>query len=882
MKLPRTSLPTSPAPSWQPTVVLLSLLGGLLLFIWLVPLQHPLEALSHYLPFHTIIEMLTVVIAALIFVMGWHIYVFSRAMNVVLIACAFLAIALLDAGHLMSHVGMPDFITASSTSKSTAFWLTARFIAAIGLFASVLTSWKPLSSFHSSYITVVFFVLYTVIAYWLILFHFSALPETFVDGTGFTPFKVIAEYLIALIHIASGVMLLLLMGNRLTDNEFSRNLFIALYIMALSELCFMLNANVTDIYSLVGHLFKILAYLYLYKAILNISVKIPLDQLQKATNLLAIEKELAQITLNSIGDAVITTDIDGAIIMLNPIAESLTGWTQQEAAGLPLDEVFNIVNPVTRRPVENPATRAINNCGMVIDDSNNLSLLLSRDNHEYSIEYSASPIRNNEGFVLGCVLTFHNITEKRQLIEQISWQAGHDTLTKLPNRTLLSDRINQAIAHAQRQEQLLLVCFMDLDGFKAVNDQYGHEMGDKLLIEVAHRLTTVVRGDDTVSRLGGDEFVLLLSELRSADEVDILITRVLEEMARPFPIGNETLKISASVGATIFPFDSSDTDTLLRHADQAMYQAKQSGRNRFHLFDASMDHQVQNHHLQLARLEFALSHNELCMHYQPKVNLKNGSIVGMEALLRWQHPEKGLLGPRDFLRLAEDSNLIIDIGNWVLDEALNQIEKWSAAGNDWVVSINIAARQLQRFDFVDTIQSILARHPNVSASRLEFEILESTALDDMDHVHSIILECQSMGITISLDDFGSGYSSLAYLRHLPVNTLKIDQSFVRDMLDDEEDCALVEGILQMARVFKRDVIAEGMETAAHGALLLKLGCNTAQGNGIARPMPPDQILPWAAQFKPDPSWQNYPAVLVGWGRASIEKDKVTQQSELSL
>ena len=880
MKFPSNNLPTLTAPPWQPTVWLLSFLGGFLLFIWLVPLHHPIEALALFLPFHTLVETLTVVVAALIFAMGWHVYISSRVMNVVLIACAFLAVALLDAGHFMSYAGMPDFITSSSPQKSTGFWLAARFIAAIGIFASIAIDWKPLSSFRNCYLTAAFFISYTAVAYWIILLHPSTLPDTFIEGSGFTPFKIIAEYAITLVLIASAVLLLLFTGNRLSDNAFSRNLFVALYIMALSELCFMLNANATDIYSLVGHLFKILAYIFMYKAILNISVKIPLHQLQQAQNFLAVEKELAQVTLNSIGDAVITTNYDGQIISLNPIAMELTGWTQQEAAGQPLDEVFHIINQISRRPLDNPAYHAIHEITRAAETPSNLSLLISRDSREYTIEYSASPIRNDEGYILGCVIVFHNITEKNQLIEQISWQAGHDTLTNLPNRTLLSDRISQAIAHAQRQDQLLLVCFMDLDGFKAVNDQHGHDMGDKLLIEVARRLTNVVRSDDTVSRLGGDEFVLLLSELKSSDEADILITRILCEMARPFPIDQQILKISASVGATIFPFDSSDTDTLLRHADQAMYQAKQSGRNRFHLFDASMDHQLHEHHQRLARLELGLAQNELCLYYQPKVNLKNSTIVGMEALLRWQHPEKGLLDPLEFLHLAEESNLIVEIGNWVLEEALHKVAEWNEAGHDWVVSVNIAARQLQRHDFVANIQAVLSRHLDVHPNRLELEILESTALDDMDHVRSVILACQEMGMSISLDDFGSGYSSLAYLRHLPVNTLKIDQSFVRDMLDDEEDCALVEGILQMARVFKREVVAEGMETAAHGALLLKLGCNIAQGYGIARPMPAEEILDWAAQFKPDPMWQNYSAVLVGWGRTPVEIIKA--QSELSL
>jgi diguanylate cyclase (GGDEF)-like protein/PAS domain S-box-containing protein len=874
------STPTTSKQTWQPALWLLSLLTAVFVFVWLTPFAHPFEKLSDYLPIHTAVETLSVVFAILIFAVGWRSYIPSRSINVVVIACAFLAVALLDLGHFMSYSGMPDFVTPGTPSKSIAFWLAARFIAAIALLVSIVIGWKPVSSARACYLLAAICISYTAIAYWLILFHPASLPETFISGSGLTPFKVVAEYVIVLIHITSAILLVLFIGNRVSDSEYARNLFIAVSIMVLSELCFTLYSSVSDIFNLLGHMYKALAYFFLYKAIYVISIKAPFMALQDSKNLASVEKEFALITLNSIGDAIITTDFDGSITLMNPIAEALTGWSQHEAAGKPLDEVLRIVNQLTRKPLSRLACTAIcDNC-TIVDDVNNHSVLIARDNQEYSIEYSASPMRNKEGYTLGCVLVFHNITEKFQLMEQISWQAGHDTLTHLPNRTLLSDRISQATAHAQRQEHLLLVCFMDLDGFKAVNDQHGHELGDKLLIEVARRLINIVRGDDTVSRLGGDEFVLLLGEIHSMDEVDILLSRILEEMARPYVIGMQTLKISASIGATLFPFDSSDTDTLLRHADQAMYQAKQCGRNRFHLFDASMDLQVHEHHLQLSRLELAIMQDELCLFYQPKINLKTSQIIGMEALVRWQHPERGLLGPHDFLHLAEDSDMIVDIGNWVLDAALQQISEWHVAGYDWVVSVNIAARQLQRHDFVSNLQSLMARHPGAPAHKLELEILESTALKDLQHVRSIILDCQSMGITISLDDFGSGYSSLAYLRLLPVNTLKIDQSFVRDMLDDEEDCALVDGILQLARVFKREVIAEGMETAAHGALLLKLGCNMAQGYGIARPMPAAEVAEWAAEFNPDPRWQNYPAALVGWGMTPAKAAKA--QSELSI
>ena len=866
--------------SWQPALWLLSLLTAVFIFVWLAPFSHPFEKLTDYLPLHTTMETLSVVLAVLIFAVGWHAYVPSRALNVVVIACAFLAVALLDLGHFMSYSGMSSFITPASPDKSIYFWLAARFVAATALLASIVIGWRPVSTLRTCYIIASIFIGYTALSYWLILFNSSVLPATFIEGSGLTPVKIVAEYVIVLIHITSAVLLFLFMGNRVNDNEYTRNLFIALSIMVLSELCFTLYANVTDTFNLLGHLYKILAYFFLYQAIFVVNVKVPFEKLRQAQNLASIEMELAHITLNSIGDAIITTDYDGSIILMNPVAESLTGWTQHEAAGMPLESVLDIINQVTRKPLQKLAYSAIRDNCTIVDEVNNHSVLVSRENREYSIEFSASPMRNNEGYTLGCVVVFHNITEKFQLMEQISWQAGHDTLTHLPNRTLLSDRIGQAIAHAQRQEHLLLVCFMDLDGFKAVNDLHGHDLGDKLLIEVSGRLINIVRSDDTVSRLGGDEFVLLLSEISNMDEVDTLLTRILEEMARPYLIGQQSLKISASIGATIYPFDSNDTDTLLRHADQAMYQAKQSGRNRFHLFDASMDIQAHEHHLQLIRLQQALANDELLLFFQPKVNLKTNKVIGMEALLRWQHPERGLLGPRDFLHLAEDSNLIVEIGNWVLGEALRHISAWHAAGHEWIVSVNIAARQLQSLDFISNIQTILMQHPGAPARLLELEILESTALEDLEHVRSIIQTCQAMGMSISLDDFGSGYSSLAYLRLLPVNTLKIDQSFVRDMLDDEEDCALVDGILQMARVFKREVIAEGMETAAHGALLLKLGCNMAQGNGIAHPMPADEVPDWVSQFKPDPRWQNYPAALVGWGLFSSKASKT--QSELSL
>lgn len=513
--------------------------------------------------------------------------------------------------------------------------------------------------------------------------------------------------------------------------------------------------------------------------------------------------------------------------------------------------MFNVINESSRQPAANIALRAISG-GKCVGETN--IVLLAKNGKEFAIEDSAAPIRDKDGKILGCVMVFHDVSEKRRLIQQISWQAGHDTLTNLPNRVLLGDRLKQGIASAQRENKLLAVCLLDLDEFKPVNDQYGHEVGDRLLVEVSERLVVALRGGDTVARLGGDEFILLLNDLKNMDEMEPALARILTAISAPYLIQGIPIVVSASIGVAVYPFDDSDPDTLMRHADQGMYLAKQSGRNRVRMFDAAQDQLVQDRHLKLERVRQALQHGEFTIYYQPKVNMRSGEVIGMEALLRWQHPERGLVGPLEFLPQVEQSDLIVDIGEWVMHEVLVQIAHWADGGINLPVSINIAAYHLQRQDFVARMTDILGRHPAVSPRLLELEILESVVVGDIQAVRSVIFACQALGVRFSLDDFGTGYSSLTYLKQLPADTLKIDQPFVRDMLDDKEDLALVEGVISLASVFNREVIAEGVETVEHGVMLMRLGCDAAQGYGIARPMPAEEVAGWARQFVPDPRW----------------------------
>jgi diguanylate cyclase (GGDEF)-like protein/PAS domain S-box-containing protein len=586
--------------------------------------------------------------------------------------------------------------------------------------------------------------------------------------------------------------------------------------------------------------------LMLHVALRDITEK---HQLEQA---LYLAKERAEVTLASIGDAVITTDAAGQINFMNQVAINLTGWTLEEATGCAISTVFNISHEDTRQQIVNPVEVVLRQGKPALPTGH--TLLVARNGIEYIIEDSAAPIFLADGSLIGCVLVFHDITEKFRMQNAVRWQAAHDALTNLPNRVLLAESFKRAIARAQRQQLLLAVCMIDLDQFKPVNDEYGHDVGDLLLVQVATRLNQMIRGEDTAARLGGDEFALLLSDITDVDELQVIVARILQALAMPYLIDGKIIKVSASIGSALYPLDDVDADTLLRHADQAMYQAKQRGRNQHLMFDVSLDTQIIASHQIQRNVKNALLDNELVLHYQPKVNMRTGIVVGMEALLRWQHPVQGLIPPLDFLPQVEKTDLIIDIGKWVIEQALRQIAIWHKAGKAWTVSVNIAALHFQCRHFLQDLQDSLNRHADVPPYLLEIEILESVALGDINQVNQLIRDCQALGVSFSLDDFGTGYSSLGYLKRLPAETIKIDQSFVRDILDDKDDLALVEAVIGMGRVFNRKIVAEGVETVEHGVLLMRLGCDFAQGYGIAKPMPAEHVLDWAETYVADPVW----------------------------
>ncbi|WP_153130099.1 EAL domain-containing protein [Dechloromonas hortensis] len=577
--------------------------------------------------------------------------------------------------------------------------------------------------------------------------------------------------------------------------------------------------------------------------------------------LIAEERQkLAASVFDNAHEGIMITDPAGRIVEVNGTFSELTGYARSEAIGQTADLLKS-----GHHPPEFYATmwQTIREQGFWRGEVWNRK----KTGEIFAELLTISTVRNRDGAVSHFVGIFSDITLIKEHQKRLEHLAHFDALTQLPNRMLLGDRMQLAMAQSERNGKTLAVCYLDLDGFKPVNDQFGHAIGDRLLVEVGQRLKGCVRAGDTVSRLGGDEFVLLFSDLDDVHECDHAIGRVIGQLTTPFRIGGYEISISASIGVTLYPQDGSDSDTLLRHADQAMYAAKQAGRNRFHLFDPENDRRARLRREEISRIRQALNDHEFVLHYQPKVDMRQGSVIGAEALIRWQHPERGLLLPADFLPAIEGSELSITLGDWVIREALQQLSRWRSAGLEIAVSVNIAGNHLQAPGFAARLGELLAAHPDVPPHSLELEVLETAALEDIANVAALFAECRRHGVSFSLDDFGTGYSSLTYFRRLPADILKIDQSFVRDMLDDPDDLAIVEGVIGLTRAFQRKVIAEGVETVEHGMVLLQLGCDMAQGFGIARPMPAGELPGWVDSFRPDELWSSSTAFL--WSRDDL-------------
>jgi len=560
--------------------------------------------------------------------------------------------------------------------------------------------------------------------------------------------------------------------------------------------------------------------------------------------------DLTQSVFQHLHEGLLITDSQHRVLEVNPTFSQITGYSRDELIG----EV-----PLLLRTIEGDAERntqlALMSAALEADGSWRGELRhVQRNGVPGLLQLTISAVRDANGTLRNHVLAITDITHTRQQWEQLQRQAHSDELTRLPNRVRLAQMLQTAMQTSRREGSLLTVCYLDLDHFKPVNDRFGHEAGDRLLVELANRMRRSLRswagGDDVVARIGGDEFVLLL-RTATLEESRHAVERVLNQVCQPYALGTDAgpVLVTASIGATVFPLDGADAETLLRHADHAMYGAKQAGRNGYLFFDAEHDRRAEARFVALGRVQEALDANEFRLYFQPKVDMRSGKVLGVEALLRWKHPEQGVISPAQFLPLVENTGLSIGVGNWVLQHGIERLAHWLRSGLDITVSVNVSARHLQEPLFAQHLAGLLSRYEASVAQRLIIEVLETAALADVDYTCELMQECRALGVRFALDDFGTGYSTFTYLKRLPIDMLKIDRSFVINMLVDRQDLAIVEGVIGLSQTFGCAVVAEGVETPAQATRLIEIGCNVGQGNGIAAAMPADEVADWVRDYK---------------------------------
>ena len=565
----------------------------------------------------------------------------------------------------------------------------------------------------------------------------------------------------------------------------------------------------------------------------------------------ALERQRMSSSLfQHLHEGLLITDAELRVLDVNPAYSQILGVSR--------DDVLGTVPSLLRATPADPIARqqrAAMWAGVAESGHWRGELFERRRSGELcTLQATISTVLGPAGELRNHVLVISDTTEQRVQREQLERQAHFDELTRLPNRTRLSQLLAEAMHAADRDGYLLVVCYLDLDRFKPVNDRFGHAAGDRLLAELAGRLRSALRRrehwEDSVARLGGDEFVLLL-RAGTLEEARMAVERVLRVVSLPYLIdpAQDPVQVTASMGATVYPIDRSDADTLLRHADHAMYGAKQAGRNGYLFFDSEHRRRAEERVMAIGRVQEALDLQEFVLHYQPKVDMRSGRVHGFEALLRWEHPQQGLIAPMQFLPLIENTGLSSRVGDWVLSQALDHLALWRRDGLDISVSVNISARHLQEPDFALRLSELLARHADPIAEHLELEMLETAAHADIEATSALVARCQALGVRFALDDFGTGYSTLTYLKRLPVDVLKIDRSFVHHMLDDNQDRAIVEGVIGLARTFGCVVVAEGVESPAQARTLLELGCEIGQGTGVAAAMPSDQVAAWVRGYR---------------------------------
>ena len=796
---------------------------------WVIPATPGSKGIAYYLPLHVLMETVSIVIAMMVFAVGWNAHSGKTAGNLVLLACLFFAIGCLDFSHTVSYGGMPDFLSPNGPDKHLNFWIVARLMAAFALLLVTLHHWDRVISNTHKNILFILLVIGVVALNWVVVNYPDKLPDLFIPGQGLTPLKKNLEYLCIAINLATMLLLWLKMRHALAFN--APLLFAAAGVMAMSEFYFTLYTTMTGAYNVLGHIYKVISYLFIYRAVVVESIERPYLQLAQARKNLALAVEASTTGM-------VMVDKHGLITLTNAQTDTMFGYERNSLIGRSIQELIpdalrvqhaQYLQSYLRQPVERSMGE-----GREIYGRHQLG-------HDFRVEIGLTPIAaEGERYVIASVTDITNRVENERRINQL---INFDTLTGLPNRNLLFDRVGQAIHAAARSKSRVAILFLDLDHFKNVNDTLGHVTGDKMLVEVGKRLKESVRECDTVARIGGDEFVIVLPD---ADErvAAAVAAKLVESQSEPYQVGLHVLAATPSIGIAIYPEDGSDFGVLYQHADAAMYQAKQDGRNGYRFYMTALQSHTERMLALEGAMRQALELGQYSLHYQPQLSLDGRKVVGVEALLRWHHPELGVVSPAEFVPLAESNGQIIPIGAWVLRTAVQQLRAWLDAGLPPVVmAVNLSVVQFRHPDLPGLVAQILEEF-KLPPEYLELELTERVAMGNPEAAIDIMNDLHAKGVRMSIDDFGTGYSSLSYLKKFKVYKLKIDQSFVRDIATDADDRAIVSAIIQMAHSLSFTAIAEGVETSAQQEFLLQHGCDEVQGYLFSRPLPADQ----AAEF----------------------------------
>jgi diguanylate cyclase (GGDEF)-like protein/PAS domain S-box-containing protein len=785
------------------------------------------ERAAGMLQLHLLLELFAVIVALLIAIISWHALEIKRPDESTILLAGFTAVAVIDLVHALSYDGMPRLITDSSTPKAIFFWLAGRTLAVLTLLLVALELKPPLPRRFALLLALAM----SGLIFWLGSFHLDWLPSTFVPGIGVTTFKTGFEYVLCLMNVLVAGIFIYKANPQSSSRSFT--LATSSLIMGMGEVVFSSYKAPSDFLNNFGHVFKVLSYVFLYRSVFVSAIRLPYEQARQSEDRFRDLTMLSSDWMWEQDKDFRFTELSQGISKAHLLTESVIGKTRWELSVLGVSQAQWLAHRQTLERHE--------------PFKDFIYQVQPEPGHLRWFSTSGSPIFNARGEFQGYRGIGQNITERKASEHQIEFMAQHDALTKLPNRLLLRDRLEQAVTHAQRSRTKLALLFLDLDHFKNVNDSLGHTAGDALLKEVTLRLGECVRDSDTISRQGGDEFLIVLSDLTDTDAAIPVLAKIMERLQESFLIDGIEVSTSVSMGIAICPDDGNHFDALLKKADMAMYRAKEAGRNSYRFFDEAMNIEALEHLAMRNGLRRALERGEFVLHYQPQINLRSGVVTGVEALIRWNHPELGLVAPGRFISVAEESGLIVPIGDWVLHEACRQALRWKQAGvPDMIMAVNLSAVQFKRGNVEQSVLQAL-KATGFNPALLELELTESILIQNVENVLGTVKRLKQMGVKLSIDDFGTGYSSLSYLKRFDIDKLKIDQSFIRDLSTDPDDAAIVRAIIQMASSLNLTTIAEGVEDFSMLQTLRTFQCDEAQGYHFAHPMPAEALAHYVAQ-----------------------------------